>query len=159
MNQEDNFLKTFALWLALRPSISYSSLGLWHRFWCLDSVLELDTVSSGPLLSHRYLFQTQESALLLLFWSLAWFSIKLVREASNLEWLPLPGVVFISHLKILWLSIFHYGLEIPPLGRGICQSQRAMYWHIWTVIVYILELVQAHNFDYEMETEILKKMR
>lgn len=32
--------------------------------------------------------------------------------------------------ETLWLSIFHYGLAIPSLGRGICQSQSAIYWHL-----------------------------
>lgn len=46
MNQEEDFLKTFALMLVLWSSISYSSLGWWHRFWSLDSVLISDVVSS-----------------------------------------------------------------------------------------------------------------
>lgn len=121
----------------------------------------------GPPLHHRHLFPTQKSAMLPIFWGRGWFRIKLVKRGKYFGMITttMYGSCFPHEIILLqetWLLIFPYSLKILSLGRGICQSQRGMYWHLWILIIYVLELVQAHNFDYEManlslETEILEK--
>lgn len=168
MNQEENFLKNFTLRLALWPSLSYSSLGLWHRLWSLDSVWESDAVSSSfsflatdtcsehrDLLCHLDSEVWTGSGLNLLKRQIFW------NDYHYELWFLFPTWNMIR--GNLQLPIFHYGLEIPSLGRGICQSQRTIYWQIWRVLLYVLELVPAQNFEYEMgnlslETEILERI-
>lgn len=110
----------------------------------------------GLPLSHRHFFKYRGLLCCLYFEVWAGLELNLLKRQTFWNdyhyqvWffsLPTWNNTITRNLVVIDISLWP---ENSFFGRGVCQSQRDMYWHLWIVIVYNLELVQVHTFDHEM---------